>query len=158
MSSSIPYLRFLSALRCADHSDNSLNPAHHPSAFRQVFRVIVGSPHFVLFSVGELPLYPGPGYNRARWAAWTRWSEKHARSFRTPSSPWPERIEHGRIGNGPYLRANGGEKVCSFPGIFLKFSKNGYCLFGQGNKMMTAHFHAFGRDGHSPDSRSNSFH
>lgn len=55
----------------------------------------------------------------------------------------PERIEHGRIGNGSYFRADGGEKACSLPGIFLKFPKNGYCLSGQGHKMRTAHLHAF---------------
>ena len=58
----------------------------------------------------------------------------------------PKRIEHGRIGNGPYLRADGGKKVCSLPGIFLKFLENGHCLSGQGHKMLAAHFHAFGRD------------
>jgi len=62
----------------------------------------------------------------------------------------PERIEHGRIGNGPFLRADGGEKVCPLPGVFLKFPKNGHRLPGQGHKMLAAHFHAFGRDAPFP--------
>ena len=58
----------------------------------------------------------------------------------------PERIEHGRIRNGPHLRADGGKEEFSLPGVFLKFPKNGYCLSGQGHKMLAAHFHAFRRD------------
>ena len=62
----------------------------------------------------------------------------------------PERIEHGRIGNGPCFCADRREEVFPFPGAFLKFPKNGHRLPGQGHKMLTAHFHAFRRDAPFP--------
>ena len=70
----------------------------------------------------------------------------------------PERIEHGRIGNGRASVADGGEKACSLARVLLKFPKNGYCLSEQGHKMLTAHFHAFGRDAPFPGLKANSFH
>ena len=96
--------------------------------------------------MGKLPLYPVPVI--------TKFVEQRGRDgaktmhthFVLLVAHAPESIEHGRIGNRPYLRADGGKKICSFPRIFLEVPKNGYCLSGQGNKMLTAHFHAFGRD------------
>ena len=124
---------------------------HHLSALRQIFRVIVCRPHFVLFAVGKLPLYPVPVIAEFIEQCGSDGAKAVHAHFVFLVAHAPERIEHGCIGNGPCLRADGGKEEFSLPGVFLKFPKNGHCLSGQGHKMLAAYFHVFRMDTPSPD-------